>query len=470
MPFNFLKKLLKETVRIASFRKNPPEDIKPVSTESVPSRPTKHIRVAVNKSTQSTKPNIFFGLGLSPDILRIIEQEGFHTPTPIQEKTIPSALAGHDVMGIAQTGTGKTLAFGLPILQRLTSSNETALILAPTRELALQIEDALLPFSKITGIRSAVLIGGASMHNQISALRQNPRMLIATPGRLIDLMEQRVVNLSQVKILVLDEADRMLDMGFAPQLIRILKNVPKERQTLLFSATMPPAITAIATSYMKLPIRIEVAPSGTAAETIKQELFVVSRDNRIPLLEKLLKDHNGSTLIFSRTKRGAAKVALLLRKRGVRASEIHSDRTLAQRTEALDGFKSGKYRVLVATDIAARGIDVTGIELVVNFDLPDDAENYVHRIGRTGRAGRPGHAISIASPDQGREVAEIERLIKTSIAVSSHPEIQSETFLKSAHRSIKDILYGPPKGKRTGHERPIVAMEDRPAHKKEWGR
>ncbi|MBL8029424.1 MAG: DEAD/DEAH box helicase [Fibrobacteres bacterium] len=469
MPFNFLKKLLKETVRLATFKKIVEEPQPTPKAAPKDKRITRHVPAA-KKVYNAANPNIFYGLGLSPNILEQIETEGFHTPTPIQEKCIPSALAGQDVMGIAQTGTGKTLAFGLPILQRLSSSGDTALILAPTRELALQIEDALMPFSKITGIKSTVLIGGASMHNQITALRKNPRMIIATPGRLIDLMEQRVVNLSRANILVLDEADRMLDMGFAPQLIRILKNVPKERQTMLFSATMPPTITAIATSYMKLPIRIEVAPPGTAAESIKQELFVVARDNRIPLLEKLLKDHTGSTLIFTRTKRGAAKVALLLRKRGINASEIHSDRTLSQRTEALDGFKSGRFRVLVATDIAARGIDVTGIELVVNFDLPDDAENYVHRIGRTGRAGRIGHAISIASPDQGREVAEIERLIKTSIAVSSHPEIQSETLLKSSHRTIKDILYGPPKGKRTGRERPIMSIEERPAHKKEWGR
>jgi ATP-dependent RNA helicase RhlE len=417
------------------------------------------------------QPNEFYGLNIAPALLAQVEKLGFHTPTPIQRKTIPTAIEGKDIVGIAQTGTGKTLAFGIPLVQRLTSGKGKALILAPTRELALQIEEALRPFVRTAGLRSGVFIGGAAFEPQISNLRQNrPRVIIATPGRLIDLMERGEVRLDDAHILVLDEADRMLDMGFAPQISRILQHVPKDRQTMLFSATMPPVITAIAASYMKLPVRTEVAPSGTAAETVKQELFVVNRDNRTSLLFKLLDRHTGSVLLFTRTRRGAARVASILRKRGYAAAEIHSDRSLSQRTAALNGFKQGKYRILVATDIAARGIDVIGIELVLNYDLPDEAENYVHRIGRTGRAGKPGHAISIACPDQAKEVADIERVINTSIAISSHPEIPSEKLLSFTRTTAADFLYGPPKGRKTGREKPILAPDKRPEHRKEWGR
>ncbi len=472
MPISFIKRIILNAIK----KKPEPLAALPLSY-SEPPRVQKGYPKSAKAGTrtvpkfQNTKANRFFGLGLSPSILEVIERIGFHTPTPIQEKTIPHALLGNDIMGIAQTGTGKTLAFGLPLLQRLASIPDmNSLILAPTRELAMQIESALRPFAKAEKIQSSVLIGGASMNNQIDSLKKGQRLIIATPGRLIDLMEQNEIKLYTTGILVLDEADRMLDMGFAPQLIKILKQVPRSRQTMLFSATMPPAITAIAASYMKLPIRIEVAPPGTAAETVRQELFVVAREQKLSLMEKLLSEHMGSVLVFTRTKRGAGRVALHLRKRGFAANEIHSDRSLSQRMAALSGFKSGKYRILVATDIAARGLDVTGIELVINFDLPNEAENYVHRIGRTGRAGRAGHAISIASPDQRREVTEIEGLINTSIAISTHPEIKTEQFMKSSRRSISDILYGPPKGKVTGRERPVTPLEKRPAHKKEWGR
>jgi ATP-dependent RNA helicase RhlE len=300
------------------------------------------------------------------------------------------------------------------------------LILAPTRELALQIDEALKPFISGSPIKSAVLIGGASMNLQVQALRRQPRILIATPGRLIDHLEQRTTHLGDVNILVLDEADRMLDMGFAPQIEKIIRQVAVERQTLLFSATMPQEIIRLARSYMKIPIQVEIAPTGTAAEGVTQEVFFVRKEDKPKILTTILDQYHGTVLLFSRTKRGAARITRGLRQLGYKAAEIHSDRSLSQRRQALDGFKSGQYRILVATDIAARGIDVTGIELVLNYDLPEDAENYVHRIGRTGRAGQEGHAISLATPDQRSDVRDIERLIRTALPVAKHPQLSVE--------------------------------------------
>jgi ATP-dependent RNA helicase RhlE len=346
----------------------------------------------------------FHGLGLVPKLLEILNHKGFTTPTPIQQQAIPIAVLGKDVMGIAQTGTGKTLAFGLIVL--------------PTRELALQVNDALQSLGKNLGLKTAVLIGGESMHRQLATLRRGPHIIIATPGRLIDHLEQKTVRLDKVGILVLDEADRMLDMGFAPQLRQIMKTVPTVRQTMLFSATMPAEIINIANSYMKLPVRVEVAPQGTAAAQVTQEIIFVQKPDKLAQLKRILTEYSGSCLVFCRTKFGAKKVAQVVRNMGHNSSEIHSNRSLNQRIEALQGFKMGKYRVLVATDIAARGIDVTGIELVVNYDLPENPSDYVHRIGRTGRAGQAGHAISFATPDQQRDVRDIERLIKKQLPVS----------------------------------------------------
>lgn len=378
-------------------------------------------------TTQSSETNGFYGLGIAPQLLETLRHHKFHTPTPIQQKAIPIALEGKDLIGIAQTGTGKTMAFGIPMIQRLAQIEGLGLILVPTRELAAQVHNSLAKIAPKT--KMAVLIGGASMHFQIQALKRHPRLLIATPGRLIDHMEEGCVHLGDVHILVLDEADRMLDMGFKPQIQRIVRTVPRERQTMLFSATMPEEITKLATSYMKLPVQVEVAKSGTAAEKVTHELFVVSRESKRKLLEKILARHHGSTLIFSRTKIGARKITRAIRGMGHRAAEIHSDLSFRQRREALEGFRNGKYRILVATDIASRGIDVRGIELVINYDLPEDSENYVHRIGRTGRAGNPGHAISFALPDQEREVRAIERLIRAALPVSTHPELPQESFV-----------------------------------------
>lgn len=366
----------------------------------------------------TNEPQGFYGLGIAPKLLEALDKNKLTTPTPIQLQAIPIALQGEDIIGIAQTGTGKTLAFGIPMIQRLASVKGRGLVILPTRELALQVEEALQKFGREIGLRTAVLIGGASMYHQKQALTRKPHIIVATPGRLIDHLEQRTVDLSNVNVLVLDEADRMLDMGFEPQIRRVLLAVPKERQTMLFSATMPTAIVEIANRYMKKPTRVEIARAGTLADHVTQEVFFVSREEKVPLLEQLLTKYAGTVLVFSRTKHGATKLCRMVTAMGHKAAEIHSDRSLAQRRRALDGFKSGEYRVLIATDIAARGIDVKDIELVVNFDLPDVADDYVHRIGRTGRAGQAGHAISFAMYDQKMDVKSIERLIRSQIPVS----------------------------------------------------
>jgi ATP-dependent RNA helicase RhlE len=370
----------------------------------------------------------FYGLGIAPKILELLNRMKFKTPTPIQHKAIPMAIEGLDIVGVAQTGTGKTMAFGIPMVQRLAQGPGRALVLVPTRELALQVDEAIHKIGRPLGLRSVVLIGGASMHNQIRMLRRNPRIIIATPGRLNDHLGQRTLRLNDFKILVLDEADRMLDMGFMPQIEQILRNLPKERQTMLFSATIPEKIVRIAAKYMKLPVSVEIARSGTAAKNVTQELFIIKKEDKIKLLEKLLHQYRGAVLIFIRTKRGAARITRSIRGLGHQVAEIHSDRSLKQRKEALDGFKTGKYRILVATDIAARGIDIKEIELVINYDLPDDSENYVHRIGRTGRAGHEGRAISLATPDQRGEVRNIERVMQKVLPIVRHPEIRAASF------------------------------------------
>ncbi len=353
----------------------------------------------------------FVGLGIDQRLLEVISQSGFTTPTPIQLQSIPESLKGTDVFGVAQTGTGKTLAFGVPMVQALLSAPGLGLVVLPTRELAIQVEQSLLKLGRKLGVGVALLIGGEPMGKQLRALRNRPRIVIATPGRLVDHLQQKTIKLNSVKVLVLDEADRMLEMGFAPQLGAILDAVPKERQTLLFSATMPDSIVAIATKFMKMPVRVEVAPSGTVAETIEQEVVFVNKQDKLDVLKKILLDHKLKTLVFTKTKHGAKKLTQILLDWGISAAEIHSNRTLKQRLSALEGFKSSRYNVLVATDIAARGIDARGIGLVINFDLPTQLEDYVHRIGRTGRAGRTGKAISLATIDQRRDVLGIERLI-----------------------------------------------------------
>ncbi len=363
----------------------------------------------------------FAALGVAPMLLDILARLKYETPTPIQTQAIPVAIEGKDLVGIAQTGTGKTLAFGIPMIQRLAQNQGRGLIVLPTRELALQVDEALKTVGAALNLKTVVLIGGINIGSQLRALTTNPHIVIATPGRLIDHLQQRTIRLDAVKVVVLDEADRMLDMGFAPQIQKIFNALPKERQTMLFSATMPTEIMKIAATHMKLPVRIEVAPAGTTAERVTQELFIVSRDQKMPLLEKLLLEHLGSTLIFSRTKYGAKRIAHQVLAMGLTTAEIHSNRSLNQRREALDGFKTGKYRILVATDIASRGIDVSGIELVINYDLPGTPDDYVHRIGRTARAGAGGHAISFAMPTELSDIRMIERLIRKPLPVSQLP-------------------------------------------------
>lgn len=371
----------------------------------------------------------FAELGIAPKLVEILTNLGFTAPTPIQEKSIPHGIEGKDMVGIAQTGTGKTMAFGIPMLQRLAGMDKAGqekrigLVVVPTRELAVQVDESLKKVGDNFGLRTSVLIGGANMNAQANSLRKKPHVVIATPGRLIDHMKQKNVDLTRVAIITLDEADRMLDMGFLPPIKKIFSVIPKDRQVMLFSATMPRGIMEIATNYMQLPVRVEVAPAGTAAERVTQELFIVPKEQKPSLLGNILKNTNGSTLVFSRTKYGARKIARNIRDLGISASEIHSNRSQSQRKEALEGFKIGKYRVLVATDIASRGIDVSDIAQVINFDLPSTPDDYVHRIGRTARAGAKGHAITFASASELRDVRDIEKLIRQPIPKSELPEL-----------------------------------------------
>jgi len=394
----------------------------------------------------------FDGLGIAPKVLGLLDRLKFKVPTPIQHKALPIVMEGKDIIGVAQTGTGKTLAFAIPIVQRLAQKKKRCLVLVPTRELAIQVNETFLKLAPLFGLQTVVIIGGASMREQLRKLRRNPHIIIATPGRLADHLNQRTLRLSDVGVLVLDEADRMLDMGFKPQIENIVRHIPRDRQTMLFSATIPGDVIKIATAHMKLPVHIEVAPSGTMPEKIVQELFIVKRDTKRRLLSKVLKQYHGSVLLFARTKRDAHQITRFLQGINCRAAEIHSNRSLGQRREALEGFKSGRYRVLVATDIASRGIDVVGIELVINYDLPDDTENYVHRIGRTGRAGHGGRAISFATPEQGSDVRSIERLIKTALPITEHPDLPKERFVHTLARSKKTSFYGGPK-RRYGRSR-----------------
>ncbi|MFA6304618.1 MAG: DEAD/DEAH box helicase [Patescibacteria group bacterium] len=380
----------------------------------------------------------FSGLGIAPSILEMLVKLKILTPTPIQKQAIPIAIQGKDVMGVAQTGTGKTFAFGIPMIQRLHQINGRGLVILPTRELALQVDEALRKIGRSVNLKTTVLIGGMPMHPQLRALASDPHIVIGTPGRINDHLVQKSLRLENTKIVVLDEADRMLDMGFAPQIKEIFKNLPADRQTMLFSATMPPVIIRMATALMKLPIRIEVAPTGTTADNVTQEIFILPKDAKVRMVEKLLAQYLGPVLIFSRTKHGAKRLSQMIHDFGHTAAELHSNRSLGQRREALDGFKSGRFRVLIATDIASRGIDVIGIELVLNFDLPANAEDYVHRIGRTARAGSGGHAISLVTPDQRGELRDIERLVKKNLPISKVPDLppaRNHTFTNSTGSS-----------------------------------
>ncbi len=383
-----------------------------------------------NDKTTNRSGNGFYDLGIASNLLRVIERLDFTTPTPVQQESIPAGIQGDDIIAIARTGSGKTIAFGIPMLQRLSKMKRNAgLVVVPTRELAIQVDEALQAFSRSVHIRSAVLIGGASMSLQRNALRKNPRIIIATPGRLLDHIERRTVNLSNIEVFILDEADRMLDMGFIPDIKKIMKSIPDKRQTMLFSATMPGEIEAIAEKLMENPIRIEIDRSGATPAEVSHEMFLIRNQDKSRLLAVQLRQRSGPVLVFTRTKRMASKLTVKVNDMGFATAEIHSDRSLLQRRKALEGFKRGRYQILIATDIAARGIDVSGIELVVNYDMPANSEDYVHRIGRTGRAGKTGHAISFATTAQRGSIRNIERFMKTRLAISSLPTLPSEKLL-----------------------------------------
>jgi ATP-dependent RNA helicase RhlE len=352
-----------------------------------------------------------------------VAQEGYQRPTPIQARAISPVLQGRDLLGCAQTGTGKTAAFVLPLLQRLArtarSGRVRALVVAPTRELAAQIDERITAYGRHVGIRHAVIYGGVGQRAQEDALRQRPDILVATPGRLLDLMEQGFIRLDAVEVLVLDEADRMLDMGFIHDVKRIVAAVPKNRQTLLFSATMPTEIARLVASVLRDPIRVDVEPDVTTAERVDHCVYFVSRSDKRALLERLIREEGATrSIVFTRTKHGANRLAQQLDRAGIVALAIHGNKSQGARERALEGFRLGTVPVLVATDLAARGIDVEGITHVFNFDLPNVPECYVHRIGRTGRAGASGRAIAFCDPEERPLLRDIERFVKKPIPVA----------------------------------------------------
>ncbi|MDE0941980.1 MAG: DEAD/DEAH box helicase [Alphaproteobacteria bacterium] len=372
----------------------------------------------------------FAGLELAQPILRAIEEEGYTTPTPIQAQSIPPLLLGRDLLGVAQTGTGKTAAFALPLLHRLADDagqpmrgKPRALILAPTRELAGQINDSIRSYSRHLGMRSAVVFGGVSIRPQIQALAKGLHVLVATPGRLLDLMNQGHVRLDAVEVFILDEADRMLDMGFINDVKKIIAKVPNQRQTMLFSATMPKSVQGLASGLLNDPVKVEVAPAATTAEKVEQQVLFVAKDKKRALLGELMRDEDiKRVLVFTRTKHGANRVAKHLNQCGIDADAIHGNKTQNARQRALKGFRDGKLRALVATDIAARGIDVEGVTHVINFELPNEPESYVHRIGRTARAGAGGIAISLCDHEERAYLRDIEKVIRQSLPVrEDHP-------------------------------------------------
>jgi len=383
----------------------------------------------------------FEKLNLIEPILKALTTEGYTTPTPIQQQAIPVLLQGKDLLGCAQTGTGKTAAFAIPILQNLYlqkqaskgSFNIKALILTPTRELAIQIDESFAAYGKHTGLKHLVVFGGVSQYNQTNALRRGVDILIATPGRLLDLVEQRFISLQHIQTFVLDEADRMLDMGFIHDVKRIITKLPEKRQTLFFSATMPPEISRLSNSILTNPVRVEVTPVSSTAEKVTQAVYFVEKNDKRYLLIHLLKDPTiVSALVFARTKHGADKIAKELYRANIKADAIHGNKSQAARQKALTDFKSGRIRVLVATDIAARGIDVDDLSHVINFELPNIAETYVHRIGRTGRAGLSGIALSFCDAEEREYLRDIHKLIDQAIPIiEDHPFPSPTKFVQN---------------------------------------
>ena len=368
----------------------------------------------------------FESLGLAPEILKALSEFGYTTPTPIQAQAIPVALAGGDLMAGAQTGTGKTAAFALPLLQKIlplasTSASPArhpirALILTPTRELAIQVEESVKVYAKHTNLRSLVVYGGVDIKTQTPSLMRGVEILVATPGRLLDHVEQRTLQLGQVQMLILDEADRMLDMGFMPDLKRILALLPKQRQNLMFSATFSNEIKKLSEAFLNNPALIEVARSNATAENVTQKVYLVEQANKHAQLAEILRGSDASqVIVFTKTKLTASRLAKQLQREGLLADAIHGDKSQKERMEALEAFKQGKVAVLIATDVAARGLDIDQLPMVINYEIPSAPEDYVHRIGRTGRAGASGTAISLVSPEEEKYLKEIEKLIKREI-------------------------------------------------------
>ncbi|MDC0273822.1 MAG: DEAD/DEAH box helicase [Planctomycetaceae bacterium] len=384
----------------------------------------------MNTSEQNTEQVTFQSLDLIDSIQRALADENYETPTPIQAQTIPPALEGRDILGCAQTGTGKTAAFALPMLNKLAQNNRKAtpnhplaLILAPTRELAIQIGESFGTYGRHINLRAALVYGGVSQHHQVKALRRGAHIVIATPGRLIDLMNQGHIKLSQLELFALDEADRMLDMGFLPDLKRIISQLPEQRQSMFFSATLAGNIVELTRSLLRDPVTVNVTPKNANVKKIEQRVMFVQSDKKLSHLEDILAGEDvDRALVFTKTKRTANMLSKELLRCGVNATAIHGNKSQNARQQALDAFRKRKVRVLVATDVAARGIDVDGITHVVNYDMPVEAESYVHRIGRTGRAGADGIAITLCTSGERRDLKAIERLIKQDVPVDpEHP-------------------------------------------------
>ncbi len=371
--------------------------------------------------------NTFSEFPFEPILHTNLRRNGFSEPTPVQAAAIPPALAGSDVVATAQTGTGKTLAFVLPLLQSLLTNPKRgvqAVVLSPTRELAIQIHEAFVKVAAGTGVKCAVVVGGLAETHQLRNIRQGAQVLIATPGRLVDFLDRRLVDLAGIRCIVLDEADRMLDMGFQPAIRRILSSTPGARQTLLFSATIEKSVAQLIESHVRNPARVAIGPITKTAENVSLHVYEVEQDRKLSLLGSLLRaDRSGSFLVFSRTKHGADRLAQKLSGSGFRAARIHGGRTQNQRNEALRGFKDGSFRILVATDVAARGIHVDGIGHVVNYDLPQVPEDFIHRVGRTGRAGAQGVASTFSTSSERSEVRRIERTIRVKLTPRQVPAL-----------------------------------------------
>ncbi len=382
----------------------------------------------------------FADLGLKPALLRAVADKGYDTPTPIQLKAIPAVLAGRDVLAGAQTGTGKTAGFVLPILQRLDGASAKApraLILAPTRELAAQVAESARTYGRHVNVKTFVVFGGVNINPQIHTLRAGCDVLVATPGRLLDLAQQRAVDLSRVQILVLDEADRMLDMGFIHDIRRVIKLLPQQRQNLMFSATYSEDIRQLAGRILRDPQAIDVAPRNAPIELVQQHAYAVAKDHKRHLLVHLIKENNWhQVLVFARTKHGSNRLTQQLERAGIRADAIHGNKSQAARVRALQDFKAGEITVLVATEVAARGLDIKELPLVVNYELPNVPEDYVHRIGRTGRAGSEGSAISLVSPDERDYLRAIERVLKRTLPLDKAP--QFEIVKDTPHQEARD--------------------------------